>query len=237
MSDVMRLRRAPAGWLERRRRTALLLRRAGVAEPGWWELAFVVLVLVAAVGVPLYGVLWVWSRVGWPAALLLAGLLGYLARAGLLRRRAVLAHRRRAVVRYSLADIDAADPRGYRRIVGRLLQRDGWQHVRGVRVLPDVVHLVGVDAGGRQLGVAFERTDVDAGGTSAAVLRVLRPVVEEPTEPEHGQPVAPLLLVVSRGQFDRERVVWAARTGVTLVDRDLLARWAAGEELPTLLDA
>ncbi|MFD4973624.1 hypothetical protein [Streptomyces sp. NPDC058424] len=42
--------------------------------------------------------------------------------------------------------------------------------------------------------------------------------------------------MVSSGTFARERVVWAARHGVRLVDRALLERWAAGEDLAVLLD-
>jgi hypothetical protein len=99
-----------------------------------------------------------------------------------------------------------------------------------------VVHLVGTGRDGRQLGVAFERgtggAEQGSGGRAA-----LRPVGGAPQLPTATAPgVRPLFLVVTSGTFARERVVWAARHGVRLVDRALLQRWAAGEDLAVLLD-
>lgn len=169
-----------------------------------------------------------WARTRLAGGLALVGILGLASVVGTLVvcwRRAA-ARRRRRAIRFDLRDIDAADDREYRRIVGQLLIRDGWRHVRGVRVTDHVIHVVG-ERDGRRLGVAFER---GAGGLGSAVLRALAAVPSEPM----GQ-IAPLLIVVSTGRFSRDRVLWAARTGVRLVDRHLLGRWAAGEDLLVLL--
>lgn len=137
---------------------------------------------------------------------------------------------------YSLPEIDASDDRRFRAIVGRLLLRDGWTQVRGVRISREVVHLVGNGPDGRQLGVAFER-GADRAGQGNGGRAALRPVGGAPHLPTATAPGArPLFLVVSTGTFARERVVWAARHGVRLVDRALLQRWAAGEDLAVLLD-
>ncbi|MEU3084094.1 hypothetical protein ABZ697_27745 [Streptomyces albidoflavus] len=156
-----------------------------------------------------------------------------------LRRRAALTSKRRRAVRYTLDQVDAADGRDFRRMVGRLLVRDGWADVRGVRVNDSgVVHLVGQRPDGQRLGVAFERRVESSrqGGTrSAAVLRSVRTTAGiEPGETAASVPPA-LLLVVSSGTFARSRVLWAARTGVRLIDRAMLQRWAAGEDLALLL--
>jgi hypothetical protein len=41
--------------------------------------------------------------------------------------------------------------------------------------------------------------------------------------------------VLNFGRFNRERVVWASRSGVHLVDRTALGRWTGGEELDRVL--
>ncbi|WP_256251285.1 hypothetical protein [Streptomyces sampsonii] len=156
-----------------------------------------------------------------------------------LRSRAAMTSKRRRAVRYTLDQVDSADDRGLRCIVGRLLVRDGWVDVRGVRVNDSgVVHLVGQRPDGQRLGVAFERgaeSSRQDGTRSAAVLRSVRTTAGiEPGETAASVPPA-LLLVVSPGMFARSRVLWAARTGVRLVDRAMLQRWAAGEDLALLL--
>ncbi|MFF1399334.1 hypothetical protein ACFVZD_36745 [Streptomyces sp. NPDC058287] len=183
-------------------------------------------------------VLWLWSRVGWWAAALGAGVIAYGVRAVVRRRREVAARKRRAAVRFTLADIDAADDRGFRRIVGRLLVRDGWT-AKGVVVNElGAVHLVGGDGDGRRMGCAFER-GVEAAGPdgprAAATLRRVSAALDD-DGPGDSEGPAPLLLIVSSGAFARGRVVWAARNSVRLVDRGLLQRWAAGESLRGLLD-
>jgi len=227
------LNRSPVGtrraW---RRREELQRRLSGEYGPEWWEVAPAFAAVLAVIGLPLAGLGWVWSRVGWWAALLAAAVLAYAVRGAVRRRRAVLARRRQAR-RFSLADIDA-DDRAFRAIVGRLLLRDGWTQVRGVRITRDVVHLVGTGPDGRQLGVAFERGSGQAGQGSSG-RAALRPVGGAPQLPT-ARGTRPLFLVVSSGMFARERVVWAARHGVQLVDRALLARWVAGEDLAALLD-
>ncbi|MFF0142690.1 hypothetical protein ACFYRN_40435 [Streptomyces sp. NPDC005227] len=241
MSDVWSLRRSPEGTRrEQRRQEELQLRLRGEYGPEWWEVLPAFGALAVVVGLPLSLLGWLWVRAGWWAALLGAAALAYAARTAVLRRRAALARKRRRAVCFTLDQVDAADDRGFRRIVGRLLVRDGWVDVRGVRVNDaGVVHLVGKRPGGRRLGVAFER-GVEAAGhdgpRSAAALRSVSaaPEVEAGESAAGDQPA--LLLVVSSGSFARERVLWAARTDVRLVDRTTLQRWAAGEDLAALLD-
>ncbi|WP_431776323.1 hypothetical protein [Streptomyces cucumeris] len=232
------LRRSPEGTRRQHRlQAALQLRLRGEYGPEWWEVAPAYVALVAAVGLPLALLGWLWNRVGWWAALLAAAALAYAVRAAVLHRRAVLARKRRQAVRFTLDQVDAADDRAFRRMIGRLLVRDGWTHVRGVRVNDaGVVHLVGVGCDGRQLGVAFER-GIEQAGHGSGGRAALRPVVQAAKLPA-GAAAGPqaLFLVVSSGSFARERVVWAARTGVQLVDRAMLQRWAAGEDLTVLLD-
>jgi hypothetical protein len=236
VNDVWPLSRSPVGtrraW---RKREEMQLRLSGQYGPEWWEVVPVFAGIAAVIGLPLVGLGWLWSQVGWWAALLAAVALAYGVRAAVRWRRAVVVQRRRRARCYSLAEIDAADDRRFRSIVGRLLLRDGWTHVRGVRISRTVVHLVGNGPDGRQLGLAFERgveQTGEAGGRAA-----LRPVGGAPRLPAGVAPgPRPLFVVVSSGAFARERVVWAARHGVRLVDRAVLQRWAAGEDLAVLLD-
>ncbi|MFE9334910.1 hypothetical protein [Streptomyces sp. NPDC006925] len=185
------------------------------------------------VGLPLLGLGWLWVRVGWWAVLLAGAALAYAVWGEVRRRRALRVHRQRQAACFSMADIDAADDRRFRTIVGRLLLRDGWTQVRGVRIRGPVVHLVGVGPDGRQLGIAFEHGAAQTGQESGG-RGVLRPVGTVQVPPEHA--ARPLFLVVSSGLFGRERVLWAARHGIRLVDRPLLQRWAAGEALADVLD-
>ncbi|MEU0032034.1 hypothetical protein [Streptomyces sp. NPDC006335] len=209
----------------------------GQQGPQWWEVVPVVAASGVVIGLPLAGLGWLWSRVGWWAALLGVAALVYVVETAVRWRRAMLARRRRRARYFSLAEIDASDDRRFRTIVGRLLLRDGWTQVRGVRISRDVVHLVGNGPDGRQLGVAFERGTVNGAEPGSGGRAPLRPVDGPPHLPTATAPgVRPLFLVVSSGKFARERVVWAARHGVRLVDRALLQRWAAGEDLAVLLD-
>ncbi|MEU5610507.1 hypothetical protein AB0H03_17530 [Streptomyces sparsogenes] len=237
VNAVWPLSRSPVGtrraW---RKREELQRRLNGEYGPEWWEVVPAFAAVLAVIGLPLAGLGWLWSRVGWWAALLAAAALVYAVRAGVRQRRAALARRRRQARCFSPADIDAADDRAFRAIVGRLLLRDGWTQVRGVRITQDVVHLVGNGPDGRQLGVAFER-GIERAGQGSGGRAALRPVGGAPQLPTATAPATrPLFLVVSSGTFARERVVWAARHGVRLVDRTLLERWAVGEDLAVLLD-
>ncbi|OEV12477.1 hypothetical protein AN218_08135 [Streptomyces nanshensis] len=231
-------RRASAGGRrEHRQRQDLQLRLRGAYGPDWWEVAPAVVVAAGSLAVPLSALLWLWSYVGWWAAVLAFGGFAYGAWVVGRRLRALRARAGRRRERFALAEVDAADDRGYRHIVGRLLQRDGWHKVRGIRVNDSgAVHLVGEWPGGEQrLGVAFERARPGISEDPCGVA-ALRPVVAPDDGPRRQRPAPLLLVVVSSGSFSRQRVVWAARSGVHLVDRPMLARWAAGEDLAVLLD-
>ncbi|MFF0429970.1 hypothetical protein ACFYUJ_37075 [Streptomyces sp. NPDC004520] len=237
MSDVWPLRRSPEGTRrDFRRDQELRLRLSGQYGPEWWEVFPVLLLVLVLVAAPLAALGWLWTRLGWWAALLGAAALGYVVRAALRRRRQALARRRHRAACFTLDQIDAAaDDRALRSIVGRLLRRDGWQDVRGVRVTDaGVVHLVGHWPGGRRLGVAVERGVDGTGPEGPRGAGTLRSVGSG-KDPVRAEP-PPVYLVVSTGHYARSRVLWAARTGVHLVDRALLERWAAGEDLAVLLD-
>lgn len=232
MSGGVLRRRSAGSRRERRRRAELQARLAGEFGPQWWQVLPAFAGLLLAVVLPVYVLGWLWSRVGWWAALLLGAAAVCAGAAGRQRARSRAAARR--AVRFGLGEFDAADPAGQRQMVGRLLRRDGWLRVRGVWANDaGVMHLVGERPGGRRLGVAFDR-GVEAGEGSRAALR---PVTSAGGDPQDdGDGPTPVLLVVSGGTFGRERVVWAARSGVHLVDRALLGRWAGGACLADLLD-
>ncbi|MFJ8957345.1 hypothetical protein ACIRO1_45370 [Streptomyces sp. NPDC102381] len=225
-----RWNRSPVGtrraW---RKREELRLRVSGQWGPEWWEILPGFAAVLAAVALPVTVLGWLWVHVSWWAALLVAAAVAYGVQAAVRRRRAVAAERQRQAVRFGLEQVDAADDRRFRALIGRLLLRDGWTDVKGVLVRPGVVHLVG-HGHGRQLGVAFERGGQDGGGRAA-----LRPVGASPALPAGATGSRALFLVVSSGSFARERVVWAVRNDVHLVDRVLLERWAGGEHLAALL--
>ncbi|MFE5730239.1 hypothetical protein ACFQ7A_04905 [Streptomyces sp. NPDC056528] len=237
MSDVWPLRRSPEGTRrDFRRDQELRLRLRGEYGPEWWEVLPAFLLVLVVVAVPLAALGWLWARLGWWAALLGAVALGYAVRAAGRHRRRAVARRRHRAACFTLDQIDAAaDERVLRSIVGRLLRRDGWRDVRGVRVTDTgVVHLVGHWPGGRRLGVAVERGVDGAGPEGSRGAAALRSVGSA-TKPVRTE-LSPVYLVVSPGHYARSRVLWAARTGVHLVDRALLERWAAGENLAVLLD-
>ncbi|MFJ2833566.1 hypothetical protein ACIPC1_39515 [Streptomyces sp. NPDC087263] len=238
MSDVWwPLRRSPEGTRRNwRRDQELQLRLRGEYGPEWWQILPDFTLLLLGIAVPLFTLGWLWARLGWWAALLGAVVFAYAARAVVLRRRRAVTRKRRQSVRFTLDQVDAADDRGFRTIAGRLLLRDGWTRVRGVRISGSVVHLVGNGRDGRQLGLAFER-GIEQAGPEGGGRAALRPVSAAPLLPDGVETgPRPLFVVVSSGSFARERVLWAARTDVRLVDRMMLQRWAAGEDLAVLLD-
>lgn len=183
MNAAWPLSRSPVGtrraW---RKREELQRWLNGEQGPEWWEIVPALAAVFAGIGLPLAGLGWLWSRVGWWAALLAAAALAYGVRAAARQRRAVLARRRRRARCFSLPEIDASDDRRFRAIVGRLLLRDGWTQVRGVRISREVVHLVGTGPDGRQLGVAFER-GADRAGQANGGRAALRPVGGAPHLP------------------------------------------------------
>ncbi|MFB7328405.1 hypothetical protein [Streptomyces sp. NPDC056190] len=62
----------------------------GKQGPKWWEIAPAFAAVLTVIGLPLVGLGWLWSRVGWWAALLAAAALAYAVRAAVRQRRAVL---------------------------------------------------------------------------------------------------------------------------------------------------
>ncbi|MEV8590898.1 hypothetical protein AB0424_28560 [Streptomyces sp. NPDC051180] len=236
MNSVQWWDRSPVGtrraW---RKREELRLRLSGQYGPEWWEVAPTFAAVLTVLALPIAVLGWLGTRVSWWAALLaaVAGACGL--RAAVRQRRELALEGQRREARFGLDQVDAADDRAFRTIVGRLLLRDGWTNVRGVLIRPGVVHLVGDGPDGRQLGVAFER-GVERAGRGSGGRAVLRPVGSGGQALPDGatQPRA-LFLIVSSGTFARERVVWAARNDVRLVDRATLERWAAGGHLAVLL--
>lgn len=97
MNAVWPLSRSPVGtrraW---RKREELQRWLNGKQGPEWWEIVPALAAVLAVIGSPLAGLGWLWSRVGWWAALLAAAALAYGVRAAVRQRRAVLARRRMA---------------------------------------------------------------------------------------------------------------------------------------------
>ncbi|MFI1734940.1 hypothetical protein ACH40E_38155 [Streptomyces acidicola] len=238
MGDVLwPLRRSPEGTRrDFRRDRELQLRLHGEYGPEWWQVLPGFTLLLLGLAVPLSILSWLWARLGWWAALLAGVALAYAMRVVLLRWRRAIARKERRAVCFTLDQVDASDDRDFRTIVGRLLVRDGWTQVRGVRISREVVHLVGNGPDGRQLGLAFER-GIELAGQESDGRAALRPVSGAPRFPDEVEPGSrPLFVVVSSGSFARDRVLWAARMDVRLVDRTMLQQWAAGEHLAVLLD-
>ncbi|MFD5877030.1 hypothetical protein [Streptomyces sp. NPDC060322] len=90
MNAAWPLSRSPVGtrraWRKRRELQRWL---NGEQGPEWWEIVPALAAVLAVIGVPLAGLGWLWSRVGWWTALLAAAALACGVRAAARQRRAV----------------------------------------------------------------------------------------------------------------------------------------------------
>ncbi|MDT3726712.1 restriction endonuclease [Streptomyces sp. DSM 41972] len=156
----------------------------------------------------------------WPVVLTLAVLTGVAAARHTARSIAAgrAAAERLAVLRVTLAELDAGDDRAFEEALRRLLVRDGWgarrvggrgdqaadvmgEHARLGRLVVQAKHT----AVGGKVGV---RVMYEVNGTAGPVHRARHAVV------------------VTNGTFTRDARDWGDRHGVRWVDRDRLRRWA-----------
>ncbi|WP_350328451.1 restriction endonuclease [Actinospica acidiphila] len=167
----------------------------------------------------------------WPVVLALVVLTGVAAAWHIARSIAAerAAAERLAVLRVTLAELDAGDDRAFEEALRRLLVRDGWgarrvggrgdqaadvmgEHARLGRLVVQAKHT----AVGGKVGV---RVMYEVNGTAGPVHRARHAVV------------------VTNGTFTRDARDWGDKHGVHWVDRDRLRRWAEnGVALHELLE-
>lgn len=218
-------RRPPAPGSRRsvRQRALSELRAQGRAGPTLRDAlpGFVALVLVIVA--PLLLLVWLYRLLDVLGLAIGLGLLGTVA-AMTVSWRQTAARRRRGI--YRPTELDRLTDRGLAMAVERMLKRDGWHVVP----LPDESQprLYASDTAGRELDVALRpSTDAsaDESSTTASPLR------------EAGRAGVDhfLRLVISKGSYSREDVLWANRQGgVHLLDGQQLHRWASGSTLDQL---
>ncbi|MCZ0984052.1 hypothetical protein O1L60_45640 [Streptomyces diastatochromogenes] len=236
MNTVWPLSRSPVGtrrsW---RKREELQRWLNGKQGPEWWEVVPAFAAVLAVLGLPLAGLWWLWSRVGWWAALLAAAALVYAAGA---RCAGGGPCSRGAGGRRGASPPLRSTPRttgGSGRSSGGCCSATAGRRSAGCAsagrwCTSSATGPTGASWAWPSSGEPAVRSRAAGAGGAAPGGR--RPQLPTATAPG----ARPLFLVVSSGTFARERVVWAARHGVRLVDRTLLQRWAAGEDLAVLLD-
>ncbi|WP_326847359.1 restriction endonuclease [Streptomyces kaniharaensis] len=171
-----------------------------------------------------------WLAANWwiPAALALAA---SAAAVTVLRNRALAArdHQVRAAqLRLALSGpggIDHMKPDAFEYAVRDLLQRDGCRARKVGRANDQSVDVLAEDPTGRRWAVQCKHKQDPIGGKAVGVgvLYALAGTYQR----AHRAHVA---AVVTNGRFSREAVRWGAEQGILLVDRNTLARWAAGNQ-------
>ncbi|MGW9067991.1 restriction endonuclease [Streptomyces yangpuensis] len=156
----------------------------------------------------------------WPlllAAAMLAGALGAWRVASAVRGRRRDAERL-AILRITLAEVDAMDDREFEYALRDLLIRDGWSARRvggggdqAADVISDHTHL------GR-IVVQAKHTRV-GGKVGSSVMYAVKGTAGPAHRARHA-------VVVTNGAFTRDAMEWGDRHGVHWVDRDRLRRWS-----------
>ncbi|EDY47811.1 conserved hypothetical protein [Streptomyces clavuligerus] len=165
-----------------------------------------------------------------PVLLLLALLAGVAVAA---RYRRVFTARRRqrerlALLRLSLADLDALDDRRFEYALRDLLVRDGWPARRVGGGGDQAADVIGDHRRRGRIVVQAKHTRV-GGKVGSPVMYA----VKGTAGPAHGADHA---VVVTNGSFTRDAMAWGDRHGVHWVDRERLRRWAeSGTALHELL--
>ncbi|KOV09624.1 hypothetical protein ADK60_40330 [Streptomyces sp. XY431] len=219
------LRRTPAQGSRRavRARALSYLRQQGKAGPALRDALPGMLVFGAAFALPLL-ILFVVYRVAGLVGLVVVLVLVVALVVAVRRRRAVIARRRSGL--YTAAELRALDgEHALARVTARILRRDGWR----VRSQPwqGTPRLMARDGDGRVLEVTVRTIDSAGEATPAPA-----PLRRAGTEGYGGV----LRLVVTRGRYGRQDVLWASRQGgVLLLDGQQLEAWAAGADLSTLV--
>ncbi|MFJ3219489.1 restriction endonuclease [Kitasatospora sp. NPDC086801] len=172
------------------------------------------------------------AAVRWLAAnwwvLVAAALAACTAAAALVRARTATARRQRlraAQLRLALSGpggIDHMKPDAFEYAVRDLLQRDGCRARKVGRSNDQSVDVLAEDPTGRRWAVQCKHKQDPAGGkpVGVGVLYALAGTYQR----VHAAHIA---VVVTNGRFSRDALRWGAEQGVLLVDRAVLARWAA----------
>jgi len=167
---------------------------------------------------------------GWPLLLVLAaGGLAY----GLWRMlRAARARQTRAeklaLLRITLADIDAMDDQAFEFALRDLLIRDGWSARKVGRKGDQAADVIGDHPQRGRIVVQAKHTRV-GGKVGSSVMYAVKGTAGPVHKADHA-------VVVTNGAFTRDAMTWGDRHGVHWVDREKLQRWAeSGAALHELL--
>ncbi|SOB88915.1 restriction endonuclease [Streptomyces sp. 1331.2] len=169
-----------------------------------------------------------WLAANWWVLVVLALTAGAVA-AAVLRARVLAARRlqlRAARLRLALSGpggIDHMAPDAFEYAVRDLLQRDGCRAHKVGRANDQSVDVLAEDPLGRRWALQCKHKRDPLGGkpVGVGVLYALAGTYQR----AHRAHVA---VVVTNGSFSREAHRWGAEQGILLVDRNALARWAAG---------
>ncbi|MCL6302810.1 restriction endonuclease [Streptomyces kronopolitis] len=157
---------------------------------------------------------------GWPLwAALTAGGLGY----GLWRMlRSVRTQRTRtamlALLRITLAEVDAMNDQEFEIALRDLLTRDGWSARKVGRQGDQAADVIGQDRQRGRIVLQAKHTKVGGKVGSGVMYQV-----KGTAGPVHGADIA---VVVTNGAFTRDAKAWGERHRVHWVDRDRLRTWA-----------
>ncbi|MFJ6694576.1 restriction endonuclease [Streptomyces sp. NPDC091272] len=190
----------------------------------WWAWGVAALAGVGA----LWRAVVVWPV--WTGALLAVGAAGLVLKPG---RPAVRRWVRRSVpsgaaLRYSLAHLDALDPRDFELAVCSLLRRDGLSAKHVGRAGDKGADVLVVDRSRRRVVVQCKRLRPDRRVGDQDVQRI-----NGTYRHDHG---AQFAVIMTTGGFTAAARASGPRYGIHLVDRDALQRWAAqGEPLYRIL--
>ncbi|MFB9739428.1 restriction endonuclease [Streptomyces thermocoprophilus] len=148
------------------------------------------------------------------------------------RQRAEWERVRARALRMRIAELDALDHRAFEFAVRDLMRRDGCQAEQLGGAGDNACDVRAVDPMGRVWAIQCKhRRDGDRG--SAVGVGVLQQV-NGTARQIHGADVA---VVLTNGRFSSKAIPWGAEHRIHLVDRRLLAEWAAGSRpLWDLLD-
>ncbi|MEV5330931.1 restriction endonuclease [Streptomyces werraensis] len=200
------------------RRPRVRLRRPrGTAEVAWaCVVGVAVLVLAARVVVHAAAVL----LDAWPVVLALAVLAGAATARHITRSIAAerAAAQRLAVLRVTLAELDAGDDRTFEETLRGLLIRDGWRARRVGGRGDQAADVIGEHAHLGRLVVQAKHTAV-GGKVGVRVMYEVNGTAGPVHQARHA-------VVVTNGTFTRDAMDWGERHGVHWVDRERLRRWA-----------
>jgi restriction system protein len=200
----------------RRRRVRLRRPRGTVDVASACAVGVAVLVLAVQVAVHAAAVL----LDAWPVVLTLVVLTGVAAAWHTGRSIAAgrAAAQRLAVLRVTLAELDAGDDRAFEEALRRLLVRDGWGARRVGGRGDQAADVIGEHARLGRLVVQAKHTTV-GGKVGVRVMYEVNGTAGPVHRARHA-------VVVTNGTFTRDARDWGDKHGVHWVDRDRLRRWA-----------